>query len=260
MISFWARPKPGRWLCLLKEVFWGWRKVLTWVLETAFPISQREQIPEFLQGFGSLCSLLSWLDCYRLLADGRGLSSPSASFACLWLCLCWDHAGCQGKKLGSVVQTHPTDLICGFWLGFFSLSFFSSCGWIRVFQNWLTRGQRTGMQRAQQRLPNQQTHQGKGENTPSLCHRGQHLRRRAHVISGLHCRLNPSLHLASDLNFKPQPKHNLNLSTGYWFVSSPAPHMCSHSTEAEMCFPCQEPLVSKQLHQPGEWWSFHQLL
>lgn len=104
-------------------MFWGWRKVLTWVLETAFPISQREQIPEFLQGFGSLCSLLSWLGCYRLLPRAgwweQGLSSPSASFGCLWLCLCWDHAGCQGKKLGSVVQTCPTDLICGFRLGFF---------------------------------------------------------------------------------------------------------------------------------------------
>lgn len=48
----------------------------------------------------------------------------------------------------------------------FFLSFFSSCGQIRVFQNWLTRGQRTGMQRAQRRLPNRQTHHREGENTP----------------------------------------------------------------------------------------------
>lgn len=128
MISFWVRPKPGKALCLPKEVFWGWRKVLTWVLETAFPISQREQIPEFLQEFGSLHSLLSWLDCYRLLAraDGsRGSAPPVLPLAvCGYVCAEIMQT-VRVKKLGSVVRTRPTDLICGFWIVlFFSLFLF----------------------------------------------------------------------------------------------------------------------------------------
>lgn len=77
------------------------------------------------------------------------------------------------------------------------------------------------MQQALQRLPNEQASGCKGENTPGF-HWVQYLRRGVHVISGLCFRLNSSLRLAPDLNFKSQPKHNPDLKAGYWpiFCSS----------------------------------------
>lgn len=159
----------------------------------------------------------------------------AAFIALLWLfvavagmapgSLSWGHAGCWGRKLDFVVPTRLTNLICGVWLFYFLVLFFS----FFLFQLWSNGS-----------YPELTSHWAKGQECskhngacqtdrlttmrqkipPGLCHWVQYLRRRVHVISGLHCRLNFSLCLASDLNFKHQPKHNLNLSTGYWSISS----------------------------------------